>query len=50
MTATVTDQGVLESRSPATGELLATYPVDDAAAVQAAVERAREAADRKSVV
>ncbi|WP_328988562.1 aldehyde dehydrogenase family protein [Kribbella sp. NBC_01245] len=44
MTATVTDQDVLESRSPATGELLATYPVDDATAVQAAVERAREAA------
>ncbi len=33
-----------ESRSPATGEVLASYPIQDQAAVDAAVSRAREAA------
>ncbi len=33
-----------ESRNPATGEVLATYPIHDPAAVDAAVGRAREAA------
>jgi succinate-semialdehyde dehydrogenase/glutarate-semialdehyde dehydrogenase len=34
----------LQSLSPATGEVVGTYPVDDEAAVRAAVARAREAA------
>ncbi len=33
------------STSPATGEVVGTFPIDDEAAVQAAVRRAREAAD-----
>ncbi|MFC0623596.1 aldehyde dehydrogenase family protein [Kribbella deserti] len=45
MTAIALDSDVLESRNPATGELLATYPVDDAASVQTAVDRAREASE-----
>ncbi len=32
-----------DSLDPATGEVVATFPVDDAAAVTAAVERARAA-------
>jgi acyl-CoA reductase-like NAD-dependent aldehyde dehydrogenase len=34
-----------ESLNPATGEVLASYPIDDQAAVDAAVSRAREAAE-----
>lgn len=37
-------QNVLESHNPATGDVVATYPIDDAATVAVAVSRARDAA------
>jgi len=39
-----TTQSLLESRNPATGDVLATYPIDDQETVTAAVRRARDAA------
>jgi aldehyde dehydrogenase (NAD+) len=44
MTTVDSPTGTLDSVDPATGELVATFPVQDEAAVRAAVERARPAA------
>ena len=42
--STLVSRDVLESRNPATGELIAEHPVHDASSVAVAVEKAREAA------
>jgi len=44
-TRTTKTPAVLETRNPATGDVLATFPVDDEATVEATVRRGRDAAD-----